>query len=363
MVRILHAADFHLDSAFTGLNEQQARQRRQESRDLTRRMVEYANDHGVQLMLLAGDLFDSDSIYGQTAEELAAALAEFRGHVVIAPGNHDCYTAASPYARTLWPDNVLIFTAPEMLSMRLSFPQYGCTVYGAAFTAPEMPESAELAGIAEQDGNVAIGILHGEAGVKDSRYRPIPLQQIAQSGLDYLALGHVHACSGVQLAGKTAYAYPGCPEGRGFDELGDKGFLAGEVDKGSVKLRFVPFAKRRYEIVTVDVTGREPLEAVCEALPQHTEADICRVILTGERSGSVDTAAITDELSPRFYALEVRDRTTVCRDIWDGCGEDSLRGLFLQKMREKYDAAGEDERQTIQQAVRFALSAMENRDM
>ena len=180
MVRILHAADFHLDSAFTGLNEQQARQRRQESRDLTRRMVEYANDHGVQLMLLAGDLFDSDSIYGQTAEKLAAALAEFRGHVVIAPGNHDCYTAASPYARTLWPDNVLIFTAPEMLSMGLSFPQYGCTVYGAAFTAPEMPESAELAGIAEQDGNVAIGILHGEAGVKDSRYRPIPLQQIAQ---------------------------------------------------------------------------------------------------------------------------------------------------------------------------------------
>ena len=302
MVRILHAADFHLDSAFTGLNEQRARQRRQESRDLTRRMVEYANDHGVQLMLLAGDLFDSDSIYGQTAEELAAALAEFRGHVVIAPGNHDCYTAASPYARTLWPDNVLIFTAPEMLSMGLSFPQYGCTVYGAAFTAPEMPESAELAGIAEQDGNVAIGILHGEAGVKDSRYRPIPLQQIAQSGLDYLALGHVHACSGVQLAGKTAYAYPGCPEGRGFDELGDKGFLAGEVD-------------------------------------------------------------ITDEPSPRFYALEVRDRTTVCRGIWDGCGEDSLRGLFLQKMREKYDAAGEDERQTIQQAVRFALSAMENRDM
>ena len=363
MVRILHAADFHLDSAFTGLNEQQARQRRQESRDLTRRMVEYANDHGVQLMLLAGDLFDSDSIYGQTAEELAAALAEFRGHVVIAPGNHDCYTAASPYACTLWPDNVLIFTAPEMLSMGLSFPQYGCTVYGAAFTAPEMPESAELAGIAEQDGNVAVGILHGEAGVKDSRYRPIPLQQIAQSGLDYLALGHIHACSGVQLAGKTAYAYPGCPEGRGFDELGDKGFLAGEVDKGSVKLRFVPFAKRRYEIVTVDVTGREPLETVCEALPQHTEADIYRVILTGERSGSVDTAAITDELSPRFYALEVRDRTTVCRDIWDGCGEDSLRGLFLQKMREKYDAADEDERQTIQQAVRFALSAMENRDM
>ena len=362
MVRILHAADFHLDSAFTGLDEQRARQRRQESRDLARRMVEYANDHDVQLMLLSGDLFDSDSVYGQTAEELSAALAMFRGEVVIAPGNHDCYTAASPYARTLWPENVHIFTTPYMT--RMAFPQYGCTVYGAAFTAPEASESAALEGVAAGDEGVDIGLLHGEVGVKDSRYRPIPLPQITRSGLDYLALGHVHACSGVQTAGATAYAYPGCPEGRGFDELGDKGFLMGEVDKGSVKLRFIPFARRRYEILTVDVTEQEPLAAIRAALPTRTEPDIYRILLTGETDGGVDIPAITDELASRFYALEVRDRTTVRRDIWDGCGDDSLRGLFLQKMRQRYDAAQDDaERRTVQQAVRFALAAMENRDM
>ena len=145
MVRILHAADFHLDSAFTGLSEQQARQRRQESRELTRRMVEYGNDHGVELLLLSGDLFDSGNVYSQTAEELSAALAEFRGQVVIAPGNHDCYTAASPYARILWPENVHIFTTPYM--SRFAFPQYGCTVYGAAFTAPEVSEGAARAAV------------------------------------------------------------------------------------------------------------------------------------------------------------------------------------------------------------------------
>lgn len=230
MVRILHAADFHLDSAFTGLSEQQARQRRQESRDMTRRMVEYANDHDVQLMLLSGDLFDSDNVYGQTAEELSAALAEFRGQVVIAPGNHDCYTAASPYARTLWPENVHIFTTPCMT--RMTFPQYGCTVYGAAFTSPEVSESAALEGVAAGDESVAIGLLHGEAGARDSRYRPVPLLQIARSGLDYLALGHVHACSGVQTAEGTAYAYPGCPEGRGFDELGGQGLSDGRGGQG-----------------------------------------------------------------------------------------------------------------------------------
>lgn len=361
MVRILHAADFHLDSAFAGLDEGRARQRRQESRDLTRRMVEYANDHGVELMLLAGDLFDSDNVYGQTAEELSAALAEFRGQVVIAPGNHDCYSAASPYARTLWPGNVHIFTGQRMSC--ITFPQYGCMVYGAAFTAPEVSESATLAGVADGDDGVAIGLLHGEVGVKDSRYRPVPLPEIARSGLDYLALGHVHACSGVLTAGGTAYAYPGCPEGRGFDELGDKGFLMGEVNKGSVKLRFVPFAGRRYQLLTVEPGDDEPLTAIERMLPPETGNDIYRIVLSGETESAVDTGSLTEALLPRFYALELRDRTTVRRDLWDGCGEDSLRGLFLQKMRQRYDAADEAERQKICRAVHFALSAMENRDM
>ena len=68
MAKILHTADFHLDSAFTALPEEKARLRRQEARQLTDRLVDYANDHGVELLLLAGDLFDSDQLYGQTAQ-------------------------------------------------------------------------------------------------------------------------------------------------------------------------------------------------------------------------------------------------------------------------------------------------------
>ena len=75
MARVVHAGDFHLDSAFRSLPEEQARLRRQERRELPGRLVDWANDHGAQLMLLAGDLFDSDNLYGQTAQELADALA------------------------------------------------------------------------------------------------------------------------------------------------------------------------------------------------------------------------------------------------------------------------------------------------
>ncbi|MFQ9054162.1 MAG: metallophosphoesterase [Oscillospiraceae bacterium] len=63
-------------------------------------------------MLLAGDLFDSDRLYSQTAQMLAQALARFQGAVVIAPGNHDWLSAASPYRQPIWPENVHIFLGP-----------------------------------------------------------------------------------------------------------------------------------------------------------------------------------------------------------------------------------------------------------
>ena len=69
-MRILHAADLHLDSAFAGLADEKAALFRQESRDTLRRMVDWGNDHAADVMLLAGDLFDSDSLFSQTARWL-----------------------------------------------------------------------------------------------------------------------------------------------------------------------------------------------------------------------------------------------------------------------------------------------------
>lgn len=363
MVRILHAADLHLDSAFRALPEALARQRRQESRELVRRLVDTANDRCVQLLLLAGDLFDSDEIYSQTGEELARALERFDGQVVIAPGNHDYYGPRSAYARLRWPENVHIFTSGQLASF--DFPQYHCTVYGAAFTAPAMSEDDRLFRPAppEEADRVRIMLLHGDVGMKESAYRPIRTEQIAGSGMDYMALGHVHACSGVQMAGAVPYAYAGCLEGRGFDELGEKGFLLGDVSRGEADLRFVPFARRRYQVLPVDVSGGDAAAAIERCLPPDAEGDIYRIVLRGETEEPVQLEHLSDELAGRFYRLELRDETRLRRDIWDGCGEDSLRGLFLQRLRQRYETADEAERQRIEQAVRFGLAAMENRDM
>ncbi len=359
MVKILHAADFHLDSPFSGLTEEKARQRRRECRELVSRLVDYANSQGVELMLLCGDLFDSRRVYAQTTEELSAALGRFRGQVVITPGNHDPWSRHSPYARQNWPENVHIFREEGL--ERVDFPQYGCAVYGAAFTAEEAPP-LELTESLVREGEVTLLAIHGEVTGGSSRYRAIHPRVLERSGVDYAALGHVHACSGVQYAGKTAYAYCGCPEGRGFDELDEKGFLVGEVGEGKVELRFVPFARRQYRQIAVDVTGRDACAAAQEALSGAAE-DICRLVLTGERGDDTDVPMLEERLSPLVWQLEIRDRRREAENIWSRCGEDSLRGLFLARLREEYNGADEERKRIIEQAVRYGLAAMENREM
>lgn len=134
-MRVLHAADLHLDSAFAGLADEKAALFRQESRDTLRRMVDWGNDHAADVMLLAGDLFDSDSLFSQTARTLALALARFRGKVFLAPGNHDFYAAGGCYDAVDWPENVHIFTIRTPQTVLL--PELNASVTGAAFTAAE----------------------------------------------------------------------------------------------------------------------------------------------------------------------------------------------------------------------------------
>lgn len=361
-VKILHAADFHLDSPFAALNRDLSRRRRQESRDLLARLSDHVNREGVQLVLLAGDLFDGEITFRETLETLPEALGRMKARVFIAPGNHDPYGPRSPYAALAWPENVHVFKRQEV--ERVVLPELGCAVYGAAFTGPFRDTGALEGFRPREDPPIRLMVLHASLNDPASRYGPITREQIAASGLDYLALGHTHSFGGVQRAGATAYAYSGCPEGRGFDETGDKGVLEGFVSPGEADIRFVPFARRRYWSLTADVTGRRAEDAVRAVMPSTAAADVCRVTLRGETDErGIDISLLGERLAPLFYSLSLRDETHVGREIWTQAGEDSLRALFLRELRGRYDAAAEEERRRIELAARFGLAALDRRDL
>lgn len=358
MLSFIHAADFHLDAPFAALPPDRAAERRGEQRALLERLADLAEARRADLVLLSGDLLDSEETYAETVQALSRALGRIRAPVFIAPGNHDFWSARSPYAALSWPENVHIFTGETPQAVPL--PELGCTVYGAAFTAPHCDASPLRDFNVPSDGGVHLMVLHGDVDGQGD-YGTLSREDIAASGLTYLALGHIHACSGLQRAGGTCWAYPGCPEGRGFDELGEKGVLYGSVEGGEVSLEFVPLAARRYRIEELDVSGRTPEGALEDFLPTGPSPDLCRILLTGECGTQVDLERLEELAAPWFYSVSLRDRTHVRRDLWDRAGEDTLTGLFLREMRRRLDEAPDDPaRALVEQAVRFGLAALEH---
>ena len=369
-MKLLHASDFHLDSPLTGLPRPKSALRRRELREVPARLAALAKDEGVDLVLLPGDLFDGERVYPETVRALAGTLADMAVPVFIAPGNHDWYHKRSPYAAAPWPDNVYIFTSSELQAVEL--PGLNCVVHGCAFTAPHREDDPIAGFAAPDDGKLHLLCVHGEVGLTGN-YAPIDPRSLERSGADYAALGHVHAVNSGK-AGRTLWACPGCPEGRGFDELGPKGALIvsfGEnvelgivspdghpvvpVNMGtqSVAAKFVPVCRRQYRIETVNA------DDFTEVVSQGESPDLVRILLAGESLNAPDLPALAAQAAPHFFHVELRDRTTLPTGLWARAEEDSLTGLFLREMRVRLDNADGDERDKLLLAARFGLAALE----
>lgn len=352
-LKILHAADLHLDSAFEALGAAKAALRRSEQREMLRRVFAIANEKNVDLILLAGDVFDyTQAAYAETVSELKKCLDNCRAHVFVSPGNHDSYRASSPWAGNFG-SNVHIFKSEEVQCVEL--PQLGARIYGNAFT--DAVAAAPLRGFCAEksDGVFNIGVFHGDTRSPDSRYGAITMADIEGSGLDYLALGHVHNATPLQKTGGTYWCYPGCSEGRGFDECGEKGVYYVELGEGECSAEFIPTCTRKYEVLEVDAS-----QDILPQLPPNTQNDIYRLVLCGECELAPEVKALEMQLAPRFFALQIKDKTRPVQNIWESAAEDSLRGLFLRRMKIALDKAEtETEREKIIQAVRWTLAALD----
>ena len=160
MLKIIHGADFHLDSPFSGLTPERAARRREEQRELLDRLAALAREKAADLVLLAGDLLDSERVFRETAQSLRSALAAIPCPVFIAPGKPDLYSPRSVWAALDWPDNVHIFTGGALEAVELP----GCTLWGRAFTGPGQ-DSCPLEGLTvPNDGALHIACLHGAVG-------------------------------------------------------------------------------------------------------------------------------------------------------------------------------------------------------
>lgn len=344
MIKILHSADWHLDAPMRSLPEEQAKWLRRLRLQLPRRISQLCRSEGCDLMLLSGDLFDGPYT-PESVDAVRRALADAEVPVFIAPGNHDYFWEKSPWARESWPENVVIFQNDKLESQVLE--GLSCRVYGGAFTGPE--SEGLLGGFrAEGSERYAVAVLHGDPTSADSPYAPVTALQVRESGLDYLALGHIHSADSF-TAGATLAAWPGCPMGRGFDETGTKGVLIVTLAE-QAQASFHPISGPRFYDWEVPA-GRDPLSALLARLPAQGSRDFYRITLTGEAEPP-DLERLRGSLV-QFPNLTLIDETRPAMDLWASADEDSLEGAFFRVLRDAREGQDEETVQTLELAAKI----------
>lgn len=348
-LRILHSADWHLDTPFTGFSPEQRRYLKGELAKIPERIADICRQQDCDLMLLAGDLFD-----GPYTKESAAivkdALQRCGVPVFISPGNHDFCGPGSPWLEEIWPENVHIFKG-KLESVTV--PELNCRVYGAGYTAMDCPGLLE--GFrAEGEETFHVAVLHGDAVQPRSPYCPVTAAQVRESGLAYLALGHIHK-SGAIHGGETICAWPGCPMGRGWDETGEKGVYLVELEAGA-SVQFLPLDTPRFFALEVD-GGEDAAAALESALPAAGSRDFYRVTLTGSETGALGA------LLSKFPNLELRDLRENPADLWAGAGADTLEGTYFRMLQEALEGADEETADRIRLAAEISRRLLDGKEV
>ncbi len=367
-VKILHCADLHIGAELSFLKGRAA-SRQAEVLNTLKNITNMCVIQNVELLIIAGDLFDSNHIDSVTLTEVKNAFASIPDTiVVISAGNHDYFAVDSPYSDDDWSPNVVIvykkFTQVE-------FPERNLRICGSSFLGsyqdgPGKPIKAP------DDQMINILVYHGELVTdgKSSRYNPITLKEIEGSGFDYVALGHIHSATPVAKAGNTSYAYSGTPDGNGFDETGKKGVYIGDVFKHRTDLIFCVMSSRVYENVSVDIsnltTNSKIISRIIEKLKSkygdNYNQNLYKISLTGKTPEGFVPAVnqICAELEEDLYYIKIANRTKPDTDINILASDFSLKGIFVKKMLEKINSSDSPEdKEMYENALYIGLKAFD----
>jgi predicted phosphodiesterase len=355
-MKILHSADWHLDAPLQGRTAQQAQFLKTALRTIPAKIAALCKQEGCDAVVLSGDLLDG-AYTKESYLALRNALAECEVPVLIAPGNHDFYAPSSPWAAETWPDNVHIFTENHLEFVE--FEGLPCRFVGAAFTCMDCPSLLE--GFTAPAGDTpVIGVLHGDPTQADSPYCRITSAQVQQSGLSYLALGHIHKKDAFR-AGNTLCAWPGCPMGKGYDEQGDKGVYIVSIENGYAQHRFVSLGLPKFFDLEIPCTY-DPAIALANALPAVANGDFYRITFTGAYPAP-DLASL-QLLFSGFPNLQLRDNTTAPVDLWASVGSDTLEGMYFLALKNALEnAASNEEKEKILLAAEISRRILDGQEV
>lgn len=320
-MKFIHCSDIHLDSKMErNLTTAQARERNAEICATFARMAAYATEQNVTAVVMAGDLFDRSRASAQT---VGFVLDTVRSNPAVdflyLRGNHD----EDSFEGWELPENFKTF------GDSWTYHRYGDTVIAGmelepAYDALNLPEDT-----------VNIVTLHGQISTQPGE-ELIALPLLKRKHIDYLALGHIHGYQTGKLDDRGNWSYCGCLEGRGFDELGPKGFVLADVKEKTVCTEFVPFARRTLEEVQVDITDLITVSQILAAAEQASAGisseNLVKITLVGSYTLETqkDLQFLKKMLEGRFWSLRIKDESHLKIEKESYEHELSLKGEFIR---------------------------------
>lgn len=352
MLRLLHLADVHLGARHADLGDAAAAQRERQFAAF-RAAVDLAIAEQVDIVLIAGDLFDSNTQPRRSVERVAAELkrlAAARIRTVIIPGTHDCYERSSIYrtydlpalAGTGPDDDAVTVLTPDRPSIHLA--PCDVVVHGPVFASKRAPHSPlrDLRVAPGEGATWHVGMVHGSIAIPDRTDRDevvITKEEIAASGLDYLALGHWHSAQQGR-AGSTTYAYAGAPEPVAVNQDGaGKVLLVELVEAGDgsgerhVRIEERRVGRTRFEKVELDAAAVGSQPELVAALRARADPDlVLHVRITGVRPDELDIDAteVESQLRDAFLRLRVRDVSIPALTQGALPSPDTIAGAFIR---------------------------------
>ncbi len=267
-MKFLHIADVHLDSPFLGLSflpSELFGQIKNAIQLSFEKAVNFAIDHDVDLVLLAGDTFDSIHPTPQSKIFFAnqiKRLVDRQIQVVMVLGNHDysqiddLLLNESPYFKIIGSNEQI-----EQVDF-MTKSQYKYRVVGFSYQHNHITEDIIAKYPPKSTSIYTIGLAHAgmkQSSVDQNNYAPFTLNEVKNLNYDYFALGHIHLRQ--VLSQEPWIVYSGNLQGRHVNEKDAKGFYFGQVDEQSqnTQLQFIDVSPIVWQ--TVDLTLDEPFKS------------------------------------------------------------------------------------------------------
>lgn len=264
--RILHAADIHLDSPLRQLQRYEGapvERIRSASRHALTNLASLAIEQAVDLVVIAGDLYDgdwSDPNTGLFFVQQASRIVQAKIPLLIIRGNHDAanvMTQSLPLPKN--PDGSdIMLTSDAVDDRRLE--SIGVAVRGRSFRNRAEQENLSVQYPTPLSGMFNLGLLHtsltGAEG--HDNYAPCTPMELTDKGYDYWALGHVHKRGDYQIEGGAPIVFSGNLQGRHVKETGAKGCMLLEIDANHrCEYKFQPLDVVRWESCFIDASGMD----------------------------------------------------------------------------------------------------------